>query len=318
MDVESRRWRAGPEVPPDWLLTGSGGPRPFTSWVTYRLPDESDYSWESRRQRKGYGPRLRSERTLAREAAKSRRGPWLRFWAPDRLAWWITVAFLVGSAFFIAGAWGSLVPQAFGSQHAMSLFAETCYFVGALLYTVSIYGQVVESINADDRIGPNRESHAPERFRWFAFEPRRLEFMTPFVLLIGSLVFNYETIFALGAKWGILPDLWLWESSMLGSVLFLISSCMQMAEIGHGYLSFQPHDVSWWVAVFFVIGSVGFIVGTLPGLEPPGFPTAEQGSGANIVKVGFLAGGVGFFVGSYLMLPELFTRLRDQAAPSES
>ncbi|WP_460955480.1 hypothetical protein [Parasphingorhabdus pacifica] len=95
------------------------------------------------------------------------------------------------SALFIAGVAGSLMPQLFGGHHRMSLFAEACYLLGALLYTASIYGQVFESMNADVRIRSDRTSQVPEKFRWFAFEPWRLEFLTPFVLLIGSLVFNF-------------------------------------------------------------------------------------------------------------------------------
>jgi hypothetical protein len=61
------------------------------------------------------------------------------------------------------------------------------------------------------------------------------------------------------------------------------------------------------VAVSFIPGALGFIVG--PGLPAPGLPPLK-GHGATIVKLGFLAGGVAFLLGSYPMLPELFTQLR--------
>lgn len=93
-------------------------------------------------------------------------------------------------------------------------------------------------------------------------------------------------------------------------MLFFVSSVLQLIEAGHGYVRFEPRDVSWWVAVCFILGSVGFIVGSLPGFGPPGLPTSGQSSGALIVKLGFLAGGIAFLAGSYLMLPELFHQLR--------
>lgn len=305
--------RIGPEVPHEWERAASGGPRPFISWIAYRRPEGSRYLWESRHSRKGAGPVTATGRAAphAPEAAPIP-NPWLRFWAPQRLAWWIAMAFLVGSALFIAGAAGSLSPATFGGQHRMSVFAESCYFAGALLYTVSIYGQVFESLNADDRVGPDGITQAPRRYRWFGFEPRKLAFWTPFVLLIGSLVFNYETTFALGAKVDLLPGVALWWTSLIGSVLFLVSSLLQLAEAGHGYVSFDPRDVSCWVGLLFVLGSIGFIVGSLPGFPDTGFPTAEQPAGASIVKMGFLAGGVAFLLGSYLMLPEMFLQLRSQ------
>lgn len=313
MRTGSERHRIGPRVPREWSVSGSGGPRPFTSWVAYRTPDRSRYLWESRHGRKGAGPVTATGRAAPHVPVGAPiPNPWLRFWAPQRMAWWIAVAFMIGSVLFVAGAAGSLMPEVFGGQHAMAIYAESCYFLGALLYTVSIYGQLFESLNSDDEVGIDRTTHAPSRYRWFGFEPRRLSFWTPFVLLIGSLVFNYETIFALGAKAELLPAAGLWWTSLLGSVLFLVSSVLQLAEAGHGYLSFEPRDVSWWVGVLFVLGSVGFIVGSLPGFPDVGLPTAEAPQGAIIVKLGFLAGGAAFLAGSYLMLPELFLQLRSQ------
>lgn len=312
--MTERYARSGPEVPPDWYVRGSGGPYRFTSWISFRLPDRSDYLWESRNQRKGAGPRTRVLHRAPVDAADPRlaKSPWLRFWAPKRLAWWVAIAFMFGSVLFIVGAAGSLVPEVFGGTHRMSLFAESCYFVGAMVYTASIYGQLLESINADDRITADRETHPPDRFRWFTFAPKRLSFLTPFVLLIGSLVFNYETTFALGAAADVLPRLGLWSTSLLGGVLFLASSLLQLSEATHHYVRFQPRNISWWVAVSFILGSVGFIIGALPGFGLPGLPTAEVGSGPVVVKLSFLGGGIAFLVGSYLMLPEFFTQLRAQ------
>lgn len=313
-----REARFGPNVPPGWKVIESGGPRPFTSWVTYQLPDQSHYVWESRRHRKGAGPRMSyADRVGLRATSvgedRPMRGPWTQFWAPHRLAWWIAVVFMLGSACFVAGAAGSLFPHAFGGQHSMSVFAEICYFLGAVLYTISIYGQVLESLNADDRVAPDRISHAPRRFRWFGWEVGRLEFMTPFTLLIGSLIFNYETTFALGSTVGSLPELGLWVTSLLGAMLFFVAAFLQMMEVGHAYLSFAPRDVSWWVGFLFVLGSLGFVAGALPGLSAPGLPTADEASGALIVKIGFLLGALAFLAGSYLMIPELFTRLQTHA-----
>ena len=41
MAARSRDRHYGPAVPAGWELTGRGGPRPFVSWVSYRLPDET-------------------------------------------------------------------------------------------------------------------------------------------------------------------------------------------------------------------------------------------------------------------------------------
>lgn len=314
-----RRSKHGPHVPDDWKQIDSGGPRPFVSWISYQLPDQSQYVWESRHHRKGSGPRWGYAdrvglRTTRRAQRTPNRSPWLRFWAPHRLAWWIASAFMVGSLFFVAGAAGSLVPEIFGGQHPMTIFSETCYFVGAALYTVSIYGQVLETLNADRSIAPDRSTRAPDRFRWFAFELTRLDFLVPFILLLGSLVFNYETLVSLAAVFDVLPKLGLWSTSLLGAALFLVSGFLQLIEASHGYFTFNPRNVSCWIGALFVVGSLGFIVGSLPGIASSGLPTAESEYGSVIVKVGFLVGGVAYLVGSYLMLPELFTQLQEHSA----
>ena len=220
---------------------------------------------------------------------------------------------MVGSLFFVAGAAGSLTPDSFGGQHPMTIFSETCYFLGATLYTISIYGQVLEVLNADHSVEPDRSTRAPVKFRWFAFEITHLEFLVPFVLLLGSLVFNYETTVSLAAVFGVLPKIGLWSTSLLGAVLFLISGVLQLAEASHGYLTFDPRNVSCWVGALFVGGSAGFIIGSLPGIPSTGFPSAESDPGSLIVKTGFLVGGLAYLIGSYLMLPELFTQLREQS-----
>jgi hypothetical protein len=220
--------------------------------------------------------------------------------------------FVVGSAFFVLGAAGSLVPEQFPSDHAMSVFAESCYFLGATLYTAGIYAQLLERINADESVRPDRSAAALKRFQWFAVRAD-LGFLVPFALLLGSLVFNYETVFSLGSSVGLLPPLWLWESSMLGSLLFLVSAALQFADSGDRCWDFDRREPSCWVALLFVVGSIGFIIGSLPGLGAPGLPTNETGPGALIVKVGFLIGGLAYLTGSFLMVPEMFATLREQS-----
>lgn len=252
---------------------------------------------------------LRTTRTGERRPGGN---PWRRFWAPHRLAWWVAQVFVVGSVFFVLGAAGSLVPEQFPSDHAMSVFAESCYFLGATLYTAGIYAQLLERINADESVPPDRSTTALKRFRWFAVRAD-LGFLVPFVLLLGSLVFNYETVFSVGSGIGLLPPLGLWESSMLGSLLFLASAALQFADSGDGRWDFDPREPSCWVALLFVLGSIGFVIGSLPGLGAPGLPTNETGPGALIVKVGFLIGGLAYLTGSFLMVPEMFTTLREQS-----
>lgn len=316
--VPQRNARYGPSVPDDWDLVASGGPGRFVTWATYRLPDGSHYTWQARAHRKGAGPRtLRADRVGLRTTADGEPAPagsiWRQFWAPQRLAWWNAVLFIVGTAFFVVGAAGSLMPSLFGGQNPMSVFAESNYFAGATLFTIGSYGQLLEGLNADDRIDPNRYSPAPTRFRWFIThrsELTRLEILIPLAFLIGSVVFNYETTVALGSVLELMPRIALWDTSLIGSIVFLAAGVLVYLEAGDRWLSVQRRNISWWIGVLFVLGGIGFVIGCLPGVGAPGFPTAKTGSGPTIIKVGFLLGGLAYLVGSYLMLPELFSQLR--------
>lgn len=287
------------------------------SWITYQLPDGSRYTWQARQHRKGAGPSLWADRVGLRTTGTGKPmpigNPWRRFWAPDRLAWWVAVAFMLGSVFFVLGATGSLIPSVFGGPNRMSMFAEANYFAGATLYTLGIYCQLLEGLNTDERIDPYRESHAPKRFRWFSThlaDLARLDILIPLVFLTGSLVFNYETTDSLGSSLGLLANAGLWQTSLFGSIFFLLAGLLQYLEAGHRYFSISTRNISWWIGVLFTLGGIGFIIGCLPGLHSLGLPTAKEESGPLIVKVGFLLGGLAYSVGSYLMLPELFTHLR--------
>jgi hypothetical protein len=196
----------------------------------------------------------------------------------------------------------------------MSIVAESCYSLGAALYTVSVYGQILESLNEDDRIASDGGCTPPETWRWFAFEPTRLGFVWPFVFLVGALVFNYETLAALLSDLDLIPsEVGLWWTSLIGGLLFLLAALLQMLEASGGRTHESVRNVSWYIALWFVIGSIGFTVGALPGMFDAGdVPFAKIGPGAFIVKLGFLVGGVAFLVGSWLMLTELDQELGEE------
>lgn len=294
-------------APGEWEKLESGGAAGFeASRAVYRLPDGSEYHWESRRHRKGRGPRRASGQAAQTDRAREvgKRNPWLGGFAPHRISWWVAVVFIVGSALFTLGATASLLASLFGEE-AAKLVADLSYFVGALLFTGAIYLQVLEGLNSSDHIGLERPYSTPREFRWFAWQPRRLEFMAPFLLLIGSLFFNVETTLVILSSLGLVAlPLAIGLTSLAGSVLFLVPSYLQMIEVCHRYLCWRPREISWWVTVFFVLGSVGFVVGSIFGFDVPGLSSPAE---SEITKWGFLQGSVFFLVGSYLMLPEMFS-----------
>ncbi len=290
----------------DWHRVESGGADPFEdSRALYRLPDGSEYVWESRRHRKGRGPQRATGQAAAvaeRAPEAGSENPWRQFYAPHRLAWWVAVNFIVGSALFTLGASGALFPGFFAGEG--SLVADVSYFSGAALFTVGIYLQLLEGLNSSDYIGLKRP-YNPRGFVWFAWRPQRLEFVAPFVLLVGSLFFNVETSLALGSAFGwiSLPVL-IGLTSLVGAVGFVVSAYLQLVEVCHSYFGLRPREISWWVAALNLVGSAGFLVGSVFGFDVPGLSSPEE---SLITQVSFLIGSALFLAGSYLLLPEMFS-----------
>ena len=291
-------------VPNDWELIESNGVGPFQTQLVYQLPDGSKYVWESRRNRKGRGSKDASGQ--AADSATStpespQENPWLEFWAPHRISWWVAVLFFVGSALFILGAMAALFSEVFSG----SIVVSVTYFVGALVFTIGVYVQLLETINQKSYIGTRPQDEPTKGFKWFAWQPGRLSFLEAFVLLVGSVLFNIETTLALAERLGWIEITYLIGlTSLTGSVLFVAGTYMQLVEACHEYLCWRPHEISWWVVLLSFLGCVGFLVGSAIGVNIPGLVSPAE---PLIVKLFFLQGSVFFLVASYLMLPEMFS-----------
>ena len=299
-----RSERSYVNVPNDWELVESDGVGPFETRMVYRLPDGSEYVWESRRNRKGRGAKEASNQateaaTFTQESRKE--NPWLELWAPHRISWWVAVLFFAGSALFILGAVAALFPEVVRG----SIFVSAFYFVGVLVFTIGVYVQLLETINQKSYIGTNPQDEPTKRFDWFAWQPGRLSFLEAFVLLIGSVLFNIETTLALAERLSWIEITYLIGlTSLTGSVLFVAGTYVQLVEVCHEYLCWRPHEISWWVAVLSFLGCVGYLVGSAIGLDVPGLVSPSE---PLLVKLSFLQGSVFFAVASYLMLPEMFS-----------
>lgn len=293
------------DFPAEWELLETEGIGGFVTRVVHRRPDGSEHAWTSRRHRKGRGGKVRfggSEK--AADPSHVRDNPWLGVWAPHRISWWVAIGFMVGSALFALGAGASLWLPDLASGELAARIADWSYFVGTTIFTVAVYLQLLETINADPH--PIRAHHrSDETFRLFAWQPKRLSYMEVFILLVGTVLFNVETALALigvSAKEGIN---WLLSvPSFVGAVLFVAGTYLQVVEVCHRYLCFRPHSISRWSALFNFLGCVGFLVGAYVGFGIPGLSTPAD---PTIVKAAYLQGSVFFLVGSYLMLPEMFS-----------
>ncbi len=280
-------------LPEGWEHLGSQRVGQFLTRVVHRRSDGSKYVWDSRRSRR-------------RRGTFSGQSPWLTFWAPRVLGWWVAVLFILGSALFILAASASLFPAVFGGEAAASNVTDVSYFVGALIFSVSIYLQILEALNSDEPVGSTVRGETPHRFRYFGWQPHRLGFLTPFVLFVGSVLFNLETTFALISGFSTIEeDLFIGIPSFFGAVCFVVSSYMMVVEVSHGYWSWKFRDLGWWVGVLSLVGSAGFLVGAAFGFSVPGLSALSD---PPITNSTYFQGSIFFLASSYLMLPETFSK----------
>lgn len=76
---------------------------------------------------------------------------------------------------------------------------------------------------------------------------------------------------------------------------------MVWIEVGHSLLSWNPHSISWRIALLNLLGSIAFGVSAVSAYVIPatGFPKNEF-----LVTAGTFIGAVCFFIAAILLLPE--------------
>ena len=293
------------KYPPDWELIDSSGVGWFTTRTVHRLPDGSVCVWDSRGHRKGLGLEIITAPGAPEQTEAERKSPWLTFWAPGRLTWWVAVCFMVGAFLFSLGSVVSLVPRLFEgiSQSAMAL--DLIFFCGSIFFTTAAFLQLLESMNAGEEISLEAQSPRREKFRWFAWMPKRIDFMAGFVQFIGTLMFNISTFSAMvsWANWQG-EELFIWRPDFVGSVCFITASILVMLEVCHRFLCFRAHSISWWIMAVNLVGSTGFMLAAVFAFITP--KTTEPIDMVAVNVFTFL-GAVCFFAGAYLLLPEMFS-----------
>ncbi len=99
-----------------------------------------------------------------------------------------------------------------------------------------------------------------------------------------------------------------WRPDTIGSICFLVASYLAWAEVCHSAGRLRLRDVSWWIVVLNLLGSVFF------GVSAVGAYTLGSGELVNewLDNAGTVAGGVCFFVAAAMLIPEA----RSKGAPA--
>jgi hypothetical protein len=249
-------------------------------------PDGKRLVWESRWHRKhpGSGPRGST------------------WWAPRALGWWIGILFALGSLCFALGAYPSFATT-------VGLNADNLtYFIGSIFFTTASFAQYFEVAST------TRELHGPSRRRLrqlFEVQHHRIDWWSSFIQLLGTLWFNRTTLSALRVGLGAASTHHpVWRPDALGSVCFLVSSWLAWAEECHGPVDWRPGDVSWWITLLNLAGSIAFGGSAVASYVRPNGQLVSLA----LTNLGTFVGAVCFLAGALLLLPE--RTLSERPGPS--
>ena len=261
---------------------------PFVTRIVHRRPDGALDVRTSRRHRKRFGPEPGPDAT-----EKKRHKYWL--WRPRSLNWWIAVLFMIGSWHFISG---SLLVWA-GPSYVYII--DLIFFTGSIFFTSAGYSQYYQAINAPETLDENGHPAAQKR-RYFGWQPQRLDFWATFPQFLGTLEFNVSTFMAfINVRW-LGYDILVWVPDYVGSVLFLVSGTAAVLEFCHRFWCWQVKSLTWWIIFINFIGCVAFMISAFAAFVRPNPIFSNLVTWANLFT---LIGAVCFFVGAYLMWPEM-------------
>lgn len=284
---------------------------PFITRVVQRVGDGHRLVHLSRRHRKRLPPYHLTAEGL-RVSLVAGRSAWLRVWAPGRLAWWIAVLFMIGAACFAGAGFAANWPGLLPPQLTHAALVNRVFFVGSIFFTSAAALQLLEAVNGDvAEVGTGLAAAGRRRaWRWIAWKPHNAGYMAGLIQLTGTVLFSFSIGDALLAC---LPRgdqaILIWTPNMLGSVCFLVAGYLALIEVAHGFWTFEPRRVAWWIAVVNLLGASAFQVAAVCGVF---LPVPDEG---RVWDAGLwtFVGALCFLVGAWLLIPELFDA--DAAAP---
>ncbi|MFJ7075464.1 hypothetical protein [Streptomyces sp. NPDC098781] len=243
---------------PELRAEGAG---PFTTRLTWRPPGGGTAVWESRlARRRGViavrPPGAPTSRHTRADAVALRRLRWLNATA--------ATAFVIGGALFAAGA---------GVAELGSGDATTCatiYFVGGLFFNTGGYVSLLQVVDAPRHVPGGEGRLVTRRWRWWSYEPARVDWLSAFVLFAGTVVFAVDLLdsFLQGLSVRQTNRL-IWAPDVIGCLLFLISGHLAFVEICHGRLCLRRRSLGWWIVAVNQFGSVLFMVSALAAFTRP-------------------------------------------------
>jgi hypothetical protein len=206
----------------------------------------------------------------------------------------MSVLFSLGSLCFAVAAlgaqWASVSRPGIG----------VTFFVGSLLFTTAAYLQYSEVVNVERGLDPRATR---SRWRPASWEPRRIDWLSASVQLMGTIFFNISTFAAL--RHGLdthQVNTRVWGPDALGSICFLVSSELAYAEVCHRWVCLKLRSLSWRIVSLNLLGSIAFGAAAIASLLEP---SSGEPISAHLANAGTALGGLCFLVAALALMPEV-------------
>jgi hypothetical protein len=195
-------------------------------------------------------------------------------------------AFVIGGSLFALGA----AEAQLGSGDATT--AASIYFAGGLFFNTGGYASLLGAINA-----PRGDAAASAgRWRWWSYEPKRLDWLSAFVLFVGTLAFGVSLIHSFLTGLTVKEvNRMIWTPEMIGCLFFLLSGHLGFVQLcGRRLPCLRPHNLGWWLVAINQAGSILFMISALAAFTRP-----ATGSQINVTLAnwGTLTGALCFALG---------------------
>lgn len=264
------------ELPQGWTRIRSIGIGPFITLEEYRSADGSRVVWKSRYHRK-HPPGVQASGTT--------------WWAPHSISWWIGVLIIVAALVFTAGTIPSYVTLVGATMDSATFLA------GCVIFTPAAVLMVLEVVATPTTLkGGN-----PHR-KWRLFQLSRIDWWASVTQLLGVLLFLRSMSDALLVNLTVAEaEKIVWRPDLIGSLCFLIATGLSWFEVCNGLAAWRPRDISWWICLLWLLGSVAFMFSAAGAYI---VPSTGQLYSLELTDLGFMVGAILFGIGAVLMLPE--------------
>jgi hypothetical protein len=171
------------------------------------------------------------------------------------------------------------------------------FFIGSIFFTTAAALQWLETVNTDPGPALRRGT-----LRVLTFEPRRIDWWSSGVQLVGTVFFNFTTFHALqdGLDAGAYDRL-VWRPDALGSICFLVSGYLAYVEVSCHALWPRERALEWKIAAVNLVGCIAFGISAVASFWVPDAGGVLALAASNWFTA---LGGLCFLVGAILLLPE--------------